>query len=129
MKKLLLFSIAFIGLSVWLSSDVKGQGVGINPSGSLPDPSAILDASSTNRGMLIPRLTTTQRNAIANPAQSLLIFNTNTNCFETFINGLWQSLFCGACPTPTAVSAVASPISLCAGSTLMLTGNATNATS
>ncbi|MCX6265926.1 MAG: hypothetical protein NTW16_01015 [Bacteroidetes bacterium] len=51
--------------------------VGINSTGADPDSSAMLDIISTNRGILIPRLTETERNAIANPADGLLIYQTN----------------------------------------------------
>jgi hypothetical protein len=45
--------------------------------GSL-DPSATLHIHSNNKGLIIPRLTTTERNAIANPANGLMIFNLTT---------------------------------------------------
>lgn len=47
-----------------------------------PHASTILDIESTDKGILIPRLTTTERNAITTPANGLLIFNTVTNIFE-----------------------------------------------
>lgn len=47
-----------------------------------PDVSSILDLSSTSKGLLIPRMTTDQRDSIPNPANGLVIFNTNTNVFE-----------------------------------------------
>ena len=52
-------------------------------------------------------MTTAERNAIVTPASSLLIFNTTTNCFETYINAQWQTMFCntgcsGAPSAPTA---------------------------
>jgi hypothetical protein len=47
-----------------------------------PDASSILDLSSTSKGLLIPRMTTEQRDLIVNPANGLVIFNTNTNVFE-----------------------------------------------
>jgi hypothetical protein len=71
--------------------------VGINATGNPPNKSAMLDASSSNQGVLINRMTTAQRDAISSPAESLMIFNTTTNCFESFVNGSWSSL---ACPTP-----------------------------
>src|SRR5262249_15714278 len=80
---------------------LSGQGVGINSSGNVADPSAILDVSSTTKGTLITRMTTTQRDAIQTPAQSLLIFNTTTNCLEIFISPVWQSIYCG-CSAPAA---------------------------
>ncbi|MCC7437705.1 MAG: hypothetical protein IT211_04345 [Armatimonadetes bacterium] len=61
------------------NSDVYGH-VGIGT--IAPNRSALLDLTGTDVGLLIPRLTTTQRNAIALPAKSLLIFNTDANEFQ-----------------------------------------------
>jgi hypothetical protein len=58
----------------------QNQNVSINNTGSFADPSAILDVSSTNKGMLIPRVTlqsTTDVTTIASPANSLMVYNTN----------------------------------------------------
>lgn len=44
---------------------------------AVPNASAILDVRSTARGMLVPRMTQIQRNAIAAPATGLLIYQTN----------------------------------------------------
>jgi hypothetical protein len=52
------------------------EGVAINQSNLNPDVSAILDVSSTEKGVLIPRMTQSQRNLIVSPANSLLIFQT-----------------------------------------------------
>jgi hypothetical protein len=49
-------------------------GVAINTDGSAPDPSAALDIKSTSRGLLIPRVTISQRQAISSPAHGLLVF-------------------------------------------------------
>jgi len=43
--------------------------VGINTDNSTPDPSAMLDVKSTTSGMLVPRMTVDQRNAIVSPAE------------------------------------------------------------
>ena len=50
--------------------------------GTTTDPSAELDVQSTTRGLLPPRLTIAQRDAIVNPATGLVIFNTTLNCVE-----------------------------------------------
>lgn len=47
-----------------------------------PDASSVLHVESNDKGVLVPRMTTVQRNAIANPATSLLIFNTTSQQFE-----------------------------------------------
>ena len=53
--------------------------VGINADNSAPDNSAMLDVKSTSGGMLVPRMTAAQRDAISNPANGLLIFCTDNN--------------------------------------------------
>ena len=47
-----------------------------------PDASSILDVESTDKGILIPRLTTVQINAITNPANGLMVYNTDLNEFH-----------------------------------------------
>jgi len=53
--------------------------VSINEDGASPDNSAILDISDTARGVLVPRMSQIQRDAISNPATGLLIFQTNND--------------------------------------------------
>jgi hypothetical protein len=66
--------------------------VGIGIGTTSPDPTSILDLTATDKGMLVPRLTTAQRDAITNPALSLLIFNTTTNQYEYWDNNSWKPL-------------------------------------
>jgi hypothetical protein len=70
---------------------------------STPDPSATLDVTSTNSGVLVPRLTTAQRLAIASPAQGLLVYDTNLDCFFFFnaATVTWTSLCTAAGTGPT----------------------------
>lgn len=109
----------------------NGTNVGIN-TGTTPDASAKLEITSTSMGLLIPRMTATQRNTIASPAHSLLIFNTTTNCYEWWdnIGTNWISISCGlACATaPTLAAAGATTNPICESATLNLTGTATGAT-
>lgn len=51
-----------------------------------PDNSSILDIQATDKGVLIPRLTTAEINAITNPANGLLVYNTDIDEFQ-FNNG------------------------------------------
>jgi len=66
--------------------------------GSTPDPSAMLDVQSNSKGVLFPRITTTQRNAISSPATGLIIMNTTNNCLEINLgssgNPSWQQIIC-----------------------------------
>ncbi len=66
-------------LIIFNSSITKAQ-VGIGTTS--PDASSILDVSSSNKGLLLPRMSTAQRDAIATPSEGLMIYNTNTNCLE-----------------------------------------------
>lgn len=74
-----LLVLAFIILNS--SFCVLNAQVSINTSGSSPDNSAMLDVQSTDKGMLIPRMTTAQRTAIASPATGLLVFDETTGGF------------------------------------------------
>jgi uncharacterized protein (TIGR02145 family) len=87
--------LAIASIFSLMNAECSGQqGVSLNTSGQAADVSAILDVSSTSKGLLIPRMTTFQRNNIDSPAISLLIFNSTTNCFEAYVNGQWYSLSC-----------------------------------
>jgi len=79
-----------ISLILLFSSTILAQ-VGINSNNSLPDPSAMLDVASTTRGFLPPRMTTTERNAINSPVAGLTIYNSSTNCIETYNGSGWVS--------------------------------------
>ncbi|MFQ6601034.1 hypothetical protein [Flavobacterium sp. C3NV] len=49
-----------------------------------PDATSIVDITSTTKGMLAPRMTTIQRNAITSPAQGLLVYDTDLKSFYYF---------------------------------------------
>ena len=99
MKKNRLF-IVTLGLVFGLGT-VQAQNVGINDDNSNPDPSAVLDVKSNNKGLLIPRLTLAQRNAILAPATGLMIYQTdNTSGFYynsgTPASPVWTSIGAGS---------------------------------
>ncbi len=83
-----LFMLCLLTTVIW-SPIVQAQSVGI---GTTPAASAQLDVSSTTKGFLPPRMTTTQRDAIVSPAAGLVIFNTTTNSLEIRNNSAWVSL-------------------------------------
>jgi len=97
------------------------QNVGIGVTQFTPDSSAILEIRG-NKGLLIPRMTTADRDAIINPAQSLLIFNTTTKCFETFVNGHWHSMWCDSCSSINLIAS-ASPSAICIGNSSILSAS------
>ncbi|MBD2755919.1 hypothetical protein [Spirosoma validum] len=66
-------------------------GVGINT--PTPNPSAILDVTSTKQGVLIPRMTRDERNLIQTPATGLMIYqNDNTPGFYFYNGSAWVTL-------------------------------------
>jgi len=69
------------------------EGVAINTSGSAPDASAILDLQSSSKGILTPRMTEAQKNAVSSPATGLLIYQTNgTSGFYYYTGTAWTEL-------------------------------------
>ncbi len=72
--------------------------VGINATGTAPDPKAILDISSTSKGLLIPRMTTAQRIAIAPVASQigLSVFDITTKSQWSFDGAVWKELAGGS---------------------------------
>ena len=89
MKRVL---IVILILLPCLFLSAQTEGVSINDTGADPDPSAILDAQSTSKGILIPRMNSIQRNAISNPANGLLVFDTDSNDFWFFNGSIWGKL-------------------------------------
>lgn len=62
--------------------------------GSTPDNTAVLDVQSTTKGVLLPRLTNAQRDAIVHPANGLAIYNVSTNCINFYTGTAWFEV-CG----------------------------------
>ena len=65
-------------------SDLTVNGKVIVGASSAASASAVLEASSTTQGFLPPRMTTTQRDAIASPAEGLLIYNTTNKSIDVY---------------------------------------------
>lgn len=85
----ILVSAMFI--QVFLSFSTHAQnGVAINEDGAAPHASAMLDISSTGKGVLVPRMATSQRPT--SPALGLLIYNTTLSQFEYWTGTGWQTL-------------------------------------
>jgi len=111
---------SFIAVTIFLlsASSVFSQGgISISISGSSADPSAMLDVTSTTKGLLIPRMTEQERNAIALPALGLHVFNTSTNCVNVWVGNSWKS-FCGDCQFSAPLIDYNDPV--CPGGTLTL---------
>jgi len=86
MKKIATLALV---LSCGVAMAQKTDNVGIGT--KQPDPSALLDLNSTSKGLLIPRMSEAQRDAIQNPAAGLMIFQTDQGIGTyTFDGTSWQ---------------------------------------
>jgi hypothetical protein len=87
MKRLM--AICFISC---LSLFSLAQTVAINTDGTAANTSAMLDVKSTSKGMLVPRMTASQRIAIVTPANGLLVYDTDSSAFSYFDGAMWNFL-------------------------------------
>ena len=84
-KKIIIIVIVALNVSKGYTRNV---GIGILS----PHASAGLKVASTNSGILIPRMNSSQRTGIATPAQGLLIYDTDTNTFWFYNATAWTNL-------------------------------------
>jgi trimeric autotransporter adhesin len=75
-----------------ISSYLAKAQVAINTTGANPDNSAMLDISSSTRGLLIPRMTTAERTAISSPATGLLVYDNSLSLFYYYNGTAWTSI-------------------------------------
>ena len=85
--------ILIITLSI-ISYQITFAQIAINEDGSTPDASAMLDINSSDKGLLVPRMTSDQRDAIQNPVAGLMIYNTTDSCFNYYTGIDWY-IDCG----------------------------------
>lgn len=80
--------ILIITLYTYHQAGAQTIGIGTNA----PNASAQLDVSSTTKGLLVPRMTTAQRTAIASPAKGLLVFDNDKNSFWFHNGTAWNNM-------------------------------------
>ncbi|OFX24966.1 MAG: hypothetical protein A2033_16290 [Bacteroidetes bacterium GWA2_31_9] len=92
MKRLIQIFVFFLFLNV-----ANSQNVAITDDDTyVANTSSMLDVKSTTKGLLVPRLTTAQRTAVATPATSLLVFDTSLNGFYYYNGTAWVNLSSGS---------------------------------
>lgn len=102
MKTRFQFSLPLI-MAVFAGQLAFSQNVAINTNGASPDQSAMLDIVNSSKGMLIPRVSlssTSDAATIANPATSLLVYNTNTSITGEYAAGEGYYYNAGTTGTP-----------------------------
>ncbi len=86
-----------IASTLLLATTSLGQNKNVGINTNTPDPSAVLHLESNNQGLLVPRLTTLERDAIAAPATGLIIYNTDFNQEEIYIGTCWIPSYLKTC--------------------------------
>ena len=75
---------------------IKGTGSGtfdrLGIGTTAPNASALLDVQSTTKGVCMPNMTTTQKNAIASPAAGLMVFDTTLAKLCVYTGSAWQTI-------------------------------------
>ncbi len=73
--------IGTLCLLLTLEGMAQTEGISINATGNNPDASAMLDIQSPDKGLLIPRMDSSSRQAILNPAEGLMVYDSTTQSF------------------------------------------------
>ncbi|MCD4735066.1 MAG: right-handed parallel beta-helix repeat-containing protein, partial [Bacteroidales bacterium] len=97
MKKLRFITSVCVMLS--MTYTLVSQNVAITDDGSYnADASAMLDVKSTSKGLLIPRVTSGQRDAISSPAKGLMVFVTSDSTFYYYDGSSWVTILSSNVP-------------------------------
>lgn len=89
MKRIKFISILLVLVLTSTISQLKAQ-VAINTDGSAPNASAMLDVTSTDKGILIPRVAST--GSITSPVNGLLVYSTADNTFNYYDGSAWKKV-------------------------------------
>ena len=106
MKQLIqLKQLLITGLLLFSASGIAQVKIGDNVTNV--DPNAVLEMESSSKGLLLPRMTGVERDAIVNPTNSMLIFNTSENCINIYnsVESKWKSI-CGESGSGSSVYSV-----------------------
>ncbi len=88
-----LYQNAILGMALLASVAASGQTRNVGIGTTQPDQSAVLDIQSGSKGLLIPRMSLEERDKITNPANGLLIFQTNEKSgFYFYEKDTWKPL-------------------------------------
>lgn len=88
---IMLFKILNINTAT-LAEAMRIDSVGNVGIGAAANASALLDVQSTTKGVRMPNMTTTQKNAIASPAAGLMVFDTTLAKLCVYTGAAWQTI-------------------------------------
>lgn len=80
--------------AVFVYCVTHAQSIGIN--NTTPDSSAVLDITSSSKGLLIPRMSTAERIAISRPATGLMVFDSTIKQYFFYGSGVWTAISNGS---------------------------------
>ena len=78
----------FLIIGIFFCASAQSVGIGISD----PDSSAALHIQSSDQGIMIPSLSSTNRNNISNPLKGLLVFDSTANAFYYYNGAKWNEL-------------------------------------
>lgn len=111
----------FVNVSIGQSTSINSNGTGMviqNDNTNTPVPSsALIEMRSANKGLLLPRMTTTQIQQVQNPTVGLAIYDTDAKCLKTYNGSTWE------CASGTSSTSVSSPMTTSLASKVMGTDN------
>jgi hypothetical protein len=85
------YLLLIASIAVIITTAAQKVGIGT----TTPHASAALEIKSNNKGVLIPRTSTTSRNAIVSPAKGLMLYDTTTSSFWFYNGAAWANLSAG----------------------------------
>lgn len=88
----LTFGGSYLSYAISGSEQMRLTSTGLGIGTSSPNASAILDAQSTTKGVRMPNMTTTQKNAISSPAAGLMVFDTTLSKLCVYTGAAWQTI-------------------------------------
>jgi hypothetical protein len=88
-KLKLLAALLILLILSFSNNKIAAQSMGISSTSITPDASSILEMRTTTKGLLIPRMTTAERDLISLPANGLMIYNTSTSRFNFYNGSTW----------------------------------------
>ncbi|HLF65039.1 MAG TPA: tail fiber domain-containing protein [Saprospiraceae bacterium] len=90
-----MIKVWFTALTVTASIQIAYTQVSINTDNSSPHLSAMLDIKSTEKGVLVPRMTSGERGLIDSPASGLLVYDMTSESFWFYTGTTWEELISG----------------------------------
>jgi hypothetical protein len=87
-----IFSITTIAANYTRHEDVIIKNTESIGSNTVPNSKSILDIVSTTKGILPPRMTTVQRDAITSPPEALSVYNSTTHFLNYYNSSAWKEI-------------------------------------